>query len=127
MNLYRITYTVTSPEHKLSGEHFVRAETMDDKQAAREVVALWALTSEHEAAMLETLLEEGYAEIRGTHRLDIEDLCWQEVKAVTVVVQGGVIQEVSDIPAGVRVKVVDWDDDCSDGSGEPTPSVRFWG
>ena len=43
------------------------------------------------------------------------------MKTITVIVSGGLVQDVKDIPDGVRVKVVDYD---SDGIDESHPCAK---
>ncbi len=43
-----------------------------------------------------------------------------EPHTITVRVEGGVVQQVEDVPLGVTVRVVDYDNDSDlDGAGEP--------
>jgi hypothetical protein len=126
MKRFRITYTVISGEYEHTAELFVRAGAMNDEQAAREVAAQWAKTPPERQVLQTQLYEEDFAEVPG-QALAIEEVFWREVKPLTVIVQGGVVQEVSNIPENVQVKVIDWDDDLSGKDEEPAPAVTIWG
>jgi len=125
MYTYRIRYTVIDNDHEYADEFFVSAECMSNERAAQELADAWPGSPEEKALFRKELLENDYADFFCDDRA-IADLSWEEMKPIVVTVRGGVVQNVSDIPEGLQVNVVDWDSEETDDNGDPVPSVDVW-
>jgi len=127
MKNFHVRFAIIHGEYSYREWIDVRASEMDAKRAidciADDVVPDH-LSNERQGFSNE-LLSKDSAMIPGQDRA-IVNINWEEVRPITVTVRGGVVQDIDRIPEGVRVKVVDWDNDETDGNGDSIPSVGIW-
>jgi hypothetical protein len=125
MKTFRIRYTVIDGEREYADEFFVSAESMSGVLAAQKLADTWPGSPKEKALFSHRLHQEDYAPLFCDSRA-IADLSWEEMKPVVVTVRGGVVQDVSNIPEGLQVNIVDWDNGETGEDGELVPSVDAW-
>ncbi len=127
MKTFRVHYAIIHGEYSYREWIDVEAADMDFPQAASLVFDELASERllEYRQEIIGSILSEGSAMIPVQDRT-IMNIRWEEVKPIVVTVYGGVVQDISDIPEGVTVKVVDWNNDEVDVKDNPVPSVGIW-
>jgi hypothetical protein len=127
MKTFRLHYAIIHGEYSYREWSDIKAPEMNLPRAADQLAEEYIpnhLSDERQAFSAE-LLSRGSAMLPHEDRA-ITGIRWEEIKPIVVTVRGGLVQEISDIPAGIRIKVVDWDTDELDKHGNPRPFVGYW-
>ncbi len=104
--LVQVHYTIIDGEHEYRNSFFIHSDGTNEEQAFQELAEFYACDDEDEQDIMAELQKEGMAMI-GCRA--IKDVIIRELDTVTVLVRGGVIQDIQNIPAGIRIRVQDYD------------------
>ncbi len=105
----KVHYTIVDGEHEYCETIFIKSDGENkEDQAYKELAAMYADDAEDEREIMAAFHNEGIAMI-GCRA--IKNVTVIELDEVTVFVRGGVIQDIQNIPAGVRIRVQDYDVD----------------
>ncbi len=105
----KVHYTIVDGEHEYANSFFMRSDgSNEESQAYKELAAMYAYDAEEEREIMTNLKTDGMAMI-GCRA--IKDVTVMDLDEVTVFVRGGVIQDIQNIPSGVRIRVQDYDVD----------------
>jgi hypothetical protein len=127
MKTFRISYIIRHGEFTYPAHSLVNALSLDRADAIRAVGSEWFLphySPQELEAFCREYTADGFAWIDGDR--GVSDIRFEEVLPISIIVRGGLVQEISDIPAGVQLKVVDWDTDELDEHGDPLPWINYW-
>lgn len=103
----KVLYTIIDGEHEYLDEFFMNPNGKNDiEQAREELVAFYAKDKQQKNVILTGLRENDYAMI-GSRA--IQDVNIIDLHPITVTVLGGVVQDITNIPEGVQVKLMDYD------------------
>ena len=133
--MMKVHYTIVDGEEEYFDSFFMKSDGKNDTEQAYKALAVmfsWG-DKEEEHDIMAALKTDGKAMIgsRG-----IKDVSVLELDTITVFVRGGVIQDIQNIPAGVKIRVQDYDVDNitkqellnetePDEEGDPC-MVSFW-
>ena len=103
----QVHYTIIDGENEYGETMHMKVDSVnDEEQAFKELASLYACDAEDEQDILTELQAEGTAMI-GCRA--IKEVRVEELVTVTVYLRGGLIQDMQNIPPGIRVRVQDYD------------------
>ena len=106
----KVHYTIVDGEHEYANSFFMRSDGSNEEGAklTRNSLRCTRMMRRKSVKSWPTFKTDGMAMI-GCRA--IKDVTVMELDEVTVFVRGGVIQDIQNIPAGVRIRVQDYDVD----------------
>ncbi len=105
----QVQYTIVDGEHEYLDSFVFNAKSGNEReQAFRELAEFYVYDEEDKQEIIASLQSEGIAMIGGRA---IKKIFVQEFEPITVIVRGGVIQDIQHIPDGITIRVRDYDID----------------
>lgn len=105
-----VEYTIVDGEHEYSLNHTMQSDgSGEEEQAIQELAKYYTYTKAEEEKFIQDMKADGTA-MTGCRA--IKDVQIKELHTITVTVLGGVVQDITNIPEGVQVKLMDYDIEC---------------
>jgi hypothetical protein len=103
----QVLYTIVDGEHEYFDEFFMNAKGKDDEEQARQELATSYGKDENQKKEILTELRTKDFAMTGCRA--IKNVSVKNFHTIVVTVLGGAVQDITNIPEGVQVKLMDYD------------------